>query len=171
MSAQTPSELISLLKRLRAVRQFEDRPLAPEAVRDIHDVIRWSGNAGNQQQFEVLWIENRETLKKLAGMNGYLRHLAGAAAGAVIVTWTGNDEINAFDEGRIAERMMLAALTHGISGSIGWLRDEGREAAKKLLGVPAERTLRTTVSLGYAAPGAVRGARRKPLDELVNRID
>lgn len=171
MTAHLPHEMISLLKSLRAVRQFEDRPLPPEAVRDIHDVIRWSGNAGNQQQFEVLWIEDRETLRKLAGMKGYLRHLGGAAAGVVIVTWTGNDEINAFDEGRIAERIMLTAQAHGISGSIGWLRDEGRDAAKRLLGVPAERTVRTTVSLGYAAPGALRGARRKPLDELVKRID
>ena len=39
-----------------------------------------------------------------------------------------------------------------------------------LLGLPAERTVRTTVSLGYPAPGALRGGRRKPLTELVKRI-
>jgi nitroreductase len=170
MSAPQSHELISILRSLRAVRQFEDRPLAPEAVRDILDVIRWSGNAGNQQEFEVLWVENRETLRRLAALKGYARHLAGAAVGAVIVTWLDNDAVNAFDEGRLAERIMLAALAHGISSSIGMLRDEGREAAKKLLGVPADRTVRTTVSLGYAAPGSVRGARRRPLDEIVRRI-
>jgi nitroreductase len=163
-------ELITLLRSLRAVRQFTDQPLPAEAVRDIHDVIRWSGNASNRQEFQVLWVEDRTTLARLSEMKGYARHLAGAAAGAVIVTWMERDELNAFDEGRIAERIMLAAHAHGIGSCIGWLRDEGREAARVLLGVPEHRTVRTTISLGYAAPGAHRGGRRKPLEELVKRI-
>lgn len=166
----TAKEFIALLKSLRAVRQFTDKPLPPDAVRDIHDVIRWSGNASNQQQFQVLWIEDRATLRKLSEMRGYARHLAGAAAGAVIVTWLERDELNAFDEGRIAERIMLAAHAHGIGSSIGLLGGDGREQAAKLLGVPAGRTVRTTVSLGHPAAGALRGGRRKPMHELVKRI-
>jgi nitroreductase len=171
MSTERSRESISLLRSLRAVRQFTDQPLPPEAVSDILDVIRWSGNASNRQQFQILWIENRNTLKRLSEMKGYAKHLAGAAAGAVIVTWMERDELNAFDEGRIAERIMLAALAHGISSCIGWLTGDSREEARKLLGVAPDRTVRTTVSLGFAATGAVRGARRKPLAELVKRID
>jgi len=164
-------EFVTLLRSLRAVRQFTDKALPPEAVRDILDVIRWSGNASNRQEFQVLWIEDRTTLRRLSELKGYAKHLAGAAAGAVIVTWMERDELNAFDEGRIAERIMLAAHAHGIGSSIGWLRDEGREAAKALLGVPADRTVRTTISLGYPAEGSLRGGRRKPLTELVKRGD
>jgi nitroreductase len=65
---------------------------------------------------------------------------------------------------------MLAAHAHGIGSCIGWLRDEGRAAAKALLRVPDDRTVRTTISLGYPAEGALRGGRRKPLDALVKRI-
>jgi nitroreductase len=165
------SEFVTLLRSLRAVRQFTDKALPPEAVRDILDVIRWSGNASNRQEFQVLWIADRTTLRRLSELKGYAKHLAGAAAGAVIVTWMERDELNAFDEGRIAERIMLAAHAHGIGSSIGWLRDEGREAAKALLGVPADRTVRTTISLGYPAEGSLRGGRRKPLTELVKRSD
>ncbi|HEX9099743.1 MAG TPA: nitroreductase family protein [Candidatus Dormibacteraeota bacterium] len=163
-------EFVSLLKSLRAVRQFVDRPLPPEAVRDIHEVIRWSGNASNRQEFEVLWIEDPSALRRLAEMTGFVKHLAGAAAGAVIVTWMAGDELNAFDEGRIAERIMLAAHAHGIGSSIGWFVGDGRAGAAKLLEVPAGRTVRTAISLGYPAEGAVRGARRKPLGELVRRV-
>ena len=152
------------------MRQFKDTALPADAVRDIHDVIRWSGNASNRQEFQVLWIEDRSMLRRLSELRGYARHLAGAAAGAVIVTWMQRDELNAFDEGRIAERIMLAAHAHGLGSSIGWLLGDGRESAKKLLGVPAERTVRTTVSLGYPADGARRGGRRKPLEELVRRV-
>jgi nitroreductase len=163
-------EFVSLLKSLRAVRQFADKPLPAEAVRDIHDVIRWSGNASNRQEFQVLWVEDRAILRQLAGLKGYARHLAGAAAGAVILSLLDRDELNAFDEGRIAERIMLAAHAHGIGSSIGWLRDEARREAAEILGLGPERSVRTTVSLGYPAEGALRGARRKPVEALVRRL-
>jgi len=163
-------EFVSLLKSLRAVRQFVDRPLPPDTVRDIHEVIRWSGSASNRQEFQVLWIEDRSTLRRLADLRGYVKHLAGAAAGAVIVTWMQGDELNAFDEGRIAERIMLAAHAFGIGASIGWFVGDARAMAAKALEVPAGRTVRTAISLGYPAEGALRGARRKPLEELVRRV-
>ena len=173
-------EFVSLLKSLRAVRQFTDRPLPAEAVRDIQEVIRWSGSASNRQEFQVLWVEDRAVLRRLAELKGYARHLAGAAAGAVIVsgitpssaatTRMNSDVLNAFDEGRIAERIMLAAHAHGIGSSIGMFVGDGCEKAAKLLGLAAGRAVRTTVSLGYPAEGAQRGGRRRPLDEVVKRI-
>lgn len=163
-------EFVSLLRSLRAVRQFSDKPLPPDAVRDIHDVIRWSGNASNRQEFQVLWVEDRTTLRRLSELKGYARHLAGAAAGAVIVTWMDSDVLNAIDEGRIAERIMLAAHAYGIGSSIGMITGESRATAARILGLPPERMVRMTVSLGYPAEGALRGGRRKPLDELVKRV-
>ena len=160
---------VDLIRTLSAVRQFTDQPLPEEAITDIFEVIRWSGNASNRQQFQVLWIEDRQLLLQVAGLEGHAKHLAGAAAGAVIVTWMERDELNAFDEGRIAERIMLTAHAHGISSCIGWLRGDG-DAARTLLDLPADRTVRTAVSLGYAAPGAKRGRRRKPMEEVVRRV-
>jgi nitroreductase len=171
---------MALLKSLRAVRRYADKPLPAEAARDIQEVIRWSGSASNRQEFQVLWVEDRAILRGLSELKGYAKHLAGAAAGAVIVsgitpssaatTRMNSDELNAFDEGRIAERIMLAALVHGIGSSIGMFVGDGREQAAKLLGLPAGRTIRTAVSVGYPAEGALRGGRRRPLDEVVKRI-
>src|SRR5712692_9592863 len=145
-------EFVSLLKSLRAVRQFTDKPLPGEAVRDIQGVIRWSGSASNRQEFQVLWVEDRAILRRLSELKGYAKHLAGAAAGAVIVsgitpssaatTRMNSDVLNAFDEGRIAERIMLAAHAHGIGSSIGWFVGDGRARAAKVLEVPAGRTVR-----------------------------
>jgi nitroreductase len=163
-------EFVTLLKSLRAVRQFAHKPLPPDAVRDIHEVIRWSGNASNRQAFQVLWVENRATLKRLSDLPGYAKHLAGAAAGAVIVSMLDRDELNAFDEGRISERIGLAALAHGIGSSIGMLTGDGRKEAARLLGLPAGQTVRTTVSIGYPAEGSLRGGRRKPVEELVKTL-
>src|SRR5260370_5218066 len=102
-------EFVSLLKSLRAVRQFTDKPLPPEAMRDINDVIRWSGSASNRQEFEVLWVEDGAKLRQLSELKGDARHLAGAAAGGGIGTWMPSHRRHALDEGRVAERLMPPA--------------------------------------------------------------
>ena len=168
-AARAP-ELIRLLRDLRNVRSFKPEPIPNTVVADIIDVVRWSGSAGNQQAWQVLFIEKRETLEELAQLRGYARHLAGAAMGAVIVSFGPRDDINAFDEGRLSERMMLAAAAHGVGSSIGWFAGEGREAARRLLGVPEGRVVRTSLSLGYPAEGALRGGRRKPAADLVQKL-
>ena len=64
---------------------------------------------------------------------------------------------------------MLAALAHGVSSSIGWLDGAGRAEAKRLLGVPDKRLLRTILALGYPVEGtAPRRGTRKPLEEIVH---
>ena len=51
-----------------------------------------------------------------------------------------------YDEGRLSERIMLAALAHGVGSSIGWFVGDGPAAAKEILGVPEDRTVRTALS-------------------------
>ncbi len=82
-------------------------------------------------------------------------------------------EQEAYDEGRLSERIMLAAWAHGVGSSIGWLAGSGRDAAKDLLGIPPERMVRTAISLGYPdetarSPRKRHGAARKPLSEMVH---
>jgi hypothetical protein len=77
------------------------------------------------------------------------------------------------DEGRLAERISLAAASHGVASSIGWFKAGGQEKAKKILGIPTGRLVRTALSLGYPAhpPSGGRSALpqgRKPLSELVH---
>jgi nitroreductase len=158
-----PQELIAFLKRLRAVRQFLPKPVPQEVVDAILDVARWSGSASNSQPWELIVIHNRETLKSLAALEGYAGHLAGAALGIVLVmiNQPGRSEQLTFDEGRLSERMMLAALAYGVGSSIGWLRGSGVTEAKKILGIPEDRLVRTVISFGYPDEEA-RRARPKP---------
>ncbi len=77
------------------------------------------------------------------------------------------------DEGKLSERIMLAAEAYGVGSCIGWLRGQGRADAKKLLGIPQEHLVRTIISLGYPDEEARRARpknanARKPLSELVH---
>ncbi len=173
--AENPQQFIKLLRNLRAVRQFRPEPIPQEVIDAILDVARWSGTASNRQHWEIVVIREKKTLQALAQCEGYAHHLAGAAAGIVLVMAgeQGLVDQETYDEGRLSERIMLAAEAYGIGSCIGWLRGQGRTDAKKLLGIPQERLVRTTLSLGYPDEEAQRARpkntnARKPLSELVH---
>ncbi len=163
----------SFLRSLRAVRSFRPGPVPDEVVDDVLRVARWSGSASNKQPWEIVVVREREMLDALAAVEGYADHLAGASLGIVLVMAGARAEQEAYDEGRLSERIMLAAWAHGVGSSIGWIVGSGRDAAKDLLGIPPERMVRTAISLGYPDETARRprkgpGAARKPLSEIVH---
>jgi nitroreductase len=171
IDARTAADLISFLRSLRAVRSFRPDPVPHEVVNDILEVARWSGSASNRQPWELVVIRDREALGKLARVEGYAAYLRDAPLGIVLVMAGERIEQETFDEGRLAERIMLAAWAHGVGSSVGWFVGDGRAAAKEILGIPENRTVRTVISLGYPEEGARRrraGRARKPLSEIVH---
>jgi hypothetical protein len=120
-------------------------------------------------------VRDRGTLERLAALEGYVQHLAGAAVGIVLVM-AGDPakfEQETFDEGRLAERISLAAASHGLGAAVGWFAGEGHVAAKRILEIPDERLVRTTLSLGRPTQNPIRGRfalprGRKPLADLVH---
>ena len=165
---------IALLRRLRAVRDFRPEPVPPAVIDDVLAVVRWSGSASNRQPWELVVIRRRETLAALAAVEGYAKHLAGAPLGIVLVMAGERPEQETYDEGRLSERIMLAAAAHGLGACIGWLRGSGVAAAKALLSIPEERLVRTVISLGYPDEAAQqarpkRAQPRKPLAEIVHQ--
>lgn len=168
-----PATEIAFLSSLRAVRRFRSDPVPPPVVDDLLRVARWSGSARNRQPWEFVVVRDRETLRALAAAEGYAGHLADAPLGLVLVMAGEERTQETFDEGRLSERIMLAALAHGVGSCLGWFTLAGAETAKATLGVPAPRSVRTALSLGYpdraAAPARGKTPRaRKPLAELVH---
>jgi nitroreductase len=163
---------IALLRGVRQVRQFSDKPVPPDAIHDILEVARWTGSGMNRQPWEFVLVRDKAMLQEIAQAEGMGSHLAGAQSAIVVVMADESREIESYDEGRLAERMLLAAAAHGVGAGIWWFKDDGA-AAKRLLGIPAERRVRTAISLGYpkedtsGAPPK-RGDGRKPQSELVH---
>jgi len=120
-------------------------------------------------------VRDRETLQALAAVEGYAKHLAGAALGMVLVMAGEPDRVEheTYDEGRVSERIMLAASAHGVGSCIGWFVASGRSAAKAILGISERRLVRTAISLGYPDAEAQRARlkppqARRPLAEIVH---
>ena len=170
-----PESTIEFMRTLRSVRRFTDQPVPQAALDDLLTVARWSGSAKNLQPWDFIVIRNRETLRRLSELPGYVAHLAGAALAIVLVMHGDSEQVEqeTFDEGVLSQRLQLAAKVHGLGSSIGWFHGEGRQTVKEILGIPQDRLVRTALSFGYEDAGA-EGARahppqaRKPLEEIVH---
>ena len=176
-NTESAHDRIAFLRGLRAVRQFRSESIPDAAIDDILTVARWSGSASNGQPWELIVIRDRATLQALAAIEspvGNARHLAGAAVGIVLVMDGKRVDPDTYDEGRLSERIMLAAAAYGIGSCIGWFTGDGATAAKTLLGIPEDRLVRTALSLGYPDEEAQRARPkrdqpRKPLGEIVHQ--
>ncbi|MGH2559765.1 MAG: nitroreductase family protein [Thermomicrobiales bacterium] len=160
---QTTHDRIAFLRGLRSVRAFRPDPVPQQVIADILDVARWSGSAKNLQPWDFVVVHDRATLETLGALEGYVTHLAGATFVIVIVLANEGErtEQETFDDGKVSERMMLAAAAHGVGSCIGWFHGTGRDEAKRILGVPSDHVLRTAISFGYPDEAALR-ARPKP---------
>jgi hypothetical protein len=131
-------------------------------------VARWSGSASNRQPWELVVIRDKETLGALARVEGYANHLADAPLGIVVVMAGERPTQETYDEGRLAERVMLAALAHGVGSSVGWIVGGGRDAAREILAASprvvwcAPRSLWATRTKEPGASEQVRRANPSP---------
>lgn len=153
MNEQT-RDLITFLRSLRAVRDYTSEPIPDEAVNDILEVGRWSGSSSNKQPVEVVVVRDAAMKQKLAESG--VRPAVGAALAFVIVT-PGNPEardLEAFDDGRLVERLLLAAKAYGLGANIGTLKGNGPEVIKQALGIPVERRVRSVVTIGHTDEAA-----------------
>src|SRR5260370_26486024 len=124
--SESASARIAFLRGLRAVRQLQSDPLPEPVLHDILEVARWSGSAGNRQPWEFVVVRDREMLRRLSAIDGAnAGHLSTAAAGIAIVIHPEVPDLDAYDEGRLAERILLAAAAQRVGAAVGHFTGPG----------------------------------------------
>jgi nitroreductase len=171
----TPRDIVRPLLQTRQVREFTSHPVDQGALDAVTDVARWSGSSTNSQPWRFVVIRDRETLRTIhdAGLPS-TRSLATAPAAIAIVLpqKPGSGVIHGYDEGRAAERMLIAATMLGLGAAIAWIGSDGRPAVAERLGLPDDRYVRTIVAIGHPSeaaqrPKSARGKARLPREETV----
>ena len=170
--ARRTDGVLRLLRSVRSVRDLRPDPIPEDDLVRILEVARWTGSGMNRQPWTFVVVRDRATLASIAAAAPNARHVGEAAAAVVLVMSGDMPEITTFDEGRAAERILVAATALGLSSALGWVMGDGRAAVAALLGVPEGHRVRTIVSLGLpteagAGPKAAPGTARRPLDEIV----
>jgi nitroreductase len=155
-------EKIRMLRGVRQVRRFTSESVPDDDIEDIIEVGRWTGSGMNRQPWEFILVRNHDTLRQIAEEEGANSHLANADFAIIVVMAGESPAIENFDEGRLTERLLLAAAAHGLGAGVWWLREKGKAAAKRILGIPEGRNVRTTISFGYPDPEVVSERKKNP---------
>ena len=164
--------VLRALRRTRQVRRFTDEPVAEADIQAILEVCRWTGSSTNTQQWHFIAIRDAGIRRRIAEVARYARHVGGAPL-AIAIEMPGDDaETDAYDEARVAERILIAAGAMDLGAGIGWAEAPEWPAIRELLGVQAPAFVRTIVSIGHPTDEARRprtgpGTGRRPLEEFV----
>jgi nitroreductase len=160
----------------RETRRYGDRAIPPETERRILDAGRLSGSAQNKQPWRFLVVESEAVRGRLAEAVFEPGNVRGAQL-VVAIAVSGKGPTS-FDAGRAAQNMLLAAWDLGVGGSPNGMPD--RDAAGEILGLREGESPAIVLTFGYPAkprdPAArdvdewSERAKRRPLDELVERI-
>jgi nitroreductase len=160
----------------RDVKRYSDRPLPADVATRILQAGRVTGSAVNRQPWRFFVFEGSEALAPLAETVFVPSNLFDAGLVVVIAARGGGRA--AFDAGRAAQNMMIAAWNEGVGSSPNGFRD--RDAAQEALPLDADEEPVIALSFGYPARGVdpasrtaeewLERANRKPLDEVVVRL-
>jgi nitroreductase len=163
------SDLLKLIRNLRAVREYTAEPVSEQVLDDILEIGRWTGTGSNRQPTDIVIVRDPEVKQKMGQWGA-----KPAATAAVVLLLATKEEAGAMDEGRYAERLMLAAKAHGLGSCLATLKNEGPDEVKKLLGIPDDRRARALVAIGHIDVAARKArpksanAGRKPMSEFAH---
>lgn len=166
--------MIEAIRTVRQARQYRPDPVPKEALAALLEIARWTGSSRNSQPWRFIVITDKEQLRRISELRTPINWVAEAPLGIAIVLDGVNATAEAYDEGRVTERLLIGARVLGLGGGVAWYGDDSQQAeAKRILGIPAERTARSLVAIGY--PTSIKDPRptratpgRKPLAELVS---
>lgn len=150
----------------REVRRYQDRPVPEAVLTQILEAGRASGSSRNRQPWRFVVLTDRARLQEASRFMARPANVSDCAA-AIVVAVT--DTRAAFDAGRAAQNMMLAAWTLGV----GTCPNTPMDAAglRTALGLPPEMVVPTVLSLGYPAPGERRPRHRADPAGVLRRIN
>jgi nitroreductase len=160
----------------REVREYSDRPIAPDLARRILDAGRVSGSSANKQQWRFIVVESDDRRERLAELV-YVPSNVRRAKLIVVIAVPGSGP-GSYDAGRCSQNMMLAAWHEGIGSCPNGTPD--RAAVSDLLGLRDGEEPAIIVTFGYPARPVdperrspqewIERANRKPFDEVVETV-
>jgi nitroreductase len=172
MGEPDSAALIEFLRRQRQSRQFTDEPVSDADLEAILQVARWTGSSKNTQPWQFVVVTDPAIKAEIGKATQWTGWAADAPVVIVTVTDGSTPRAHDYDEGRVSERMLLAAQALGLgSGVITFSPPDAQARVKAALKVPDGHQVYSAVPIGHAVPrtGAHPLAGRKPLEELVHR--
>ena len=168
-------EVAEVIRTVRQAREYVDEMVPEQILWQLLEIARWTGSSRNTQPWHFVVIDDPAILRSISELRKPINWVADAPVAVAIVLDGKHETSEAYDEGRVTERLLVGARVLGIGGGIAWFGDDDQVATgKQILGIPSDRTCRSVVALGYPSsvkdnrPNANTGG-RKPMTELLSR--
>lgn len=143
------NDALETVRKVRQVRQYVPGEVTDDQLNQLLEIARWTGSSRNSQPWRFVVVRDKAMLKQLADLRENITWVADAALAIGLVSPGQNPPHEAYDEGRVTERLMIAASMLGLGAGTAWFGEPEREAkAKALLNVPEGKTLRSVVAIG-----------------------
>ena len=174
--AMTPAiDKVRPLIRTRQNREFTADPVTEDELNALAQVARWSGSSSNSQPWRFIIVRDVALIRQIAEIAAPQTRALRTAAAALAISMPNEPShaaSRAYDEGRAAERILIAATMLGLGAGITWLLEKYRPEVGGLLGVGDDRFVRTIMAIGHPTdqaqkPRSAPGEARHPLAELV----
>ena len=159
-------EVFEAVRTVLAVREFQDKPIPPDAARRIIAAAHLTGSASNRQPWHFIAVDDRDTLRQLGGIARSGPYIAGAPFAVAVCTEDTPFAVS--DASRAIQSMALTAWSDGIGSN--WVGFSGLEGAKPILGIPDNLDVLGIVPFGYPVRALGKGRKqRKPFAQVVSR--
>jgi nitroreductase len=149
----------------REVREYDPRPLPEDVVRRILDAGRVAGSSQNRQGRRFVVLRDRAAVE-LAAEGVYVPSNLRGAALVVAIVVRGKGPL-AFDAGRAAQNMMLAAWNERVGSCPNGPADP--ERLRDAIGHGPDEQVANVLTFGYPARPA--NPERRPASEWIERAD
>lgn len=150
----------------RDTRSFSPEPVSAEDLHKILQAGRMAGSAKNQQLNRIVVLTDAGDRAKLAECGRFADWVPSAPVVLVIVV--PREGGKAFDIGRMAQNVMVAAQGLGLASCPVTFHHE--DCVRDLLGFPEDHEAPMGIGIGHPGPPTEKreSAPRIPLDELVD---
>jgi nitroreductase len=161
------------IRSRRNVRAYAAKPIPDDQLDRILEAGRRTPSSKNWQPWDFVLVTDRHELAELSKVWRYAAHVARSAATIALVAPVRpeqGDAIMQYDQGQATMSMMLAAAELGIGTGHSAVGDQA--LARRILGLPEDRTCTYLIALGYPADrplAPLQRPDRRPFDEVVHR--
>lgn len=154
------NEVIKAIVERRSIRQYEDKAVPLDVLKQIAEAGAWAPSGMNKQMWHFTVIKSAETSLKLAKVVGPAASKPEnynflGAPNHIVVSYKKGEPNASLDCGAAVQNILLAA--HSLGVATCWINqirvtDEDSTVRKMLtqLGVPEDHHVEASIALGYA---------------------
>jgi len=153
------------IRTKKDLRAYSDRPVPEELERRIIQAGRMAGSSKNSQPCRLVVLHDAAQRAAIAVCGDWAKHVPAAPLAIAIVL---GPDGGAFDAGRCAQNMMIAAWAEGVTSCPTSMHHP--DCARAVLGLPEDHHVQILLPFGYPAEGAAerRSHPRLPLEDVVH---